>query len=218
MWLFTIFSKDGNTIPKKRVNCDKCNFATKQRMFGVFAIVEILRYCGSRFPASCTLSHITYSRWFWPRFHKVLPNYSKLTKSWQPTYRCTFSENLKQKSHLFGSSLETAALTPTFHLCRIKNLLSNCSWQDFSPQLKIRGKYGLTQTVGLPTPPTWPATALTTICLLQNRHALVRLPPQLLEGWDAGGGDREGAGGGKRGEDLNDLLDDLWKDAHLLVH
>ena len=29
---------------KKRVNCDKCSFATKQRMFGVFAIDEILRY------------------------------------------------------------------------------------------------------------------------------------------------------------------------------
>ena len=25
---------------KKRVNCDKCSFATKQRMFGVFAIEE----------------------------------------------------------------------------------------------------------------------------------------------------------------------------------
>ena len=39
-------SKDGNIIPKKRVNCDKCDFATKQRMFGVFAIDEILRYRG----------------------------------------------------------------------------------------------------------------------------------------------------------------------------
>ena len=29
---------------KKRVNCDKCSFATKQRMFGVFSIDEILRY------------------------------------------------------------------------------------------------------------------------------------------------------------------------------
>ena len=35
---------------KKRVNRDKCNFATKQRMFGVFAIDEILRYRGTRFP------------------------------------------------------------------------------------------------------------------------------------------------------------------------
>ena len=29
---------------KKRVNRDKCSFATKQRMFGVFAIDEILYY------------------------------------------------------------------------------------------------------------------------------------------------------------------------------
>ena len=29
---------------KKRVICDKCSFRTKQRMFGVFAIDEILRY------------------------------------------------------------------------------------------------------------------------------------------------------------------------------
>ena len=29
---------------KKRKNRDKCSFATKQRMFGVFSIDEILRY------------------------------------------------------------------------------------------------------------------------------------------------------------------------------
>merc|ERR1711978_217455 len=39
---------------KKRVNRDKCSFATKQRMFGVFAIDEILRYRGSRIPGSPT--------------------------------------------------------------------------------------------------------------------------------------------------------------------
>ena len=42
---------------KKRVNHDKCSFATKQRMFGVFAIDEILRYRGTRFPSSRTLCH-----------------------------------------------------------------------------------------------------------------------------------------------------------------
>ena len=42
---------------KKRVNRDKCSFATKQRMFGVFAIDEILRYRGTRFPGSRTLCH-----------------------------------------------------------------------------------------------------------------------------------------------------------------
>ena len=42
---------------KKRVNRDKCSFATKQRMFGVFAIDEILRYRRTRFPGSRTLCH-----------------------------------------------------------------------------------------------------------------------------------------------------------------
>merc|ERR1711873_229051 len=42
---------------KKRVNPDKCSFPTKQRMFGVFAIDEILRYRGTRFPGSRTLCH-----------------------------------------------------------------------------------------------------------------------------------------------------------------
>ena len=42
---------------KKRVNRDKCSFATKQRMFGVFAIDEILRYRGTQFPGSRTLCH-----------------------------------------------------------------------------------------------------------------------------------------------------------------
>ena len=55
---------------KKRVNRDKCSFATKQRMFGVFAIDEILRYRGSPFPASRTLCHPVlniYCRWFWKK-------------------------------------------------------------------------------------------------------------------------------------------------------
>ena len=66
---------------KKRVNRDKCSFTIKQRMFGwnitpekarksrlmqfrektayvwVFAIDEILRYRGTRFPGSRTLCH-----------------------------------------------------------------------------------------------------------------------------------------------------------------
>ena len=55
---------------KKRVNGDKCSFATKQRMFGVFAIDEILRYRGSLFPASRTLCHPVlniYCWWFWKK-------------------------------------------------------------------------------------------------------------------------------------------------------
>ena len=42
---------------KKRVNRDKCSFATKQRMFGVFAIDEILCYRWSPFAASRTFCH-----------------------------------------------------------------------------------------------------------------------------------------------------------------
>ena len=42
--IFEFLSKDGNIPVKKRVNRDKCSFATKQRMFGVFAIDEILCY------------------------------------------------------------------------------------------------------------------------------------------------------------------------------
>ena len=42
---------------KKRINRDKCIFATKLRMFGVFAINEILRYRGTQFPGSRTLCH-----------------------------------------------------------------------------------------------------------------------------------------------------------------
>ena len=40
---------------KKRVNRDKCSFTTKQRMFGVFAIDEILRYRWTPFEGSRTL-------------------------------------------------------------------------------------------------------------------------------------------------------------------
>ena len=52
---------------KKRVNRDKCSFTTKQRMFGVFAIDEILRYRGTRFPGSRTLCHPVpnYSLMMW---------------------------------------------------------------------------------------------------------------------------------------------------------
>ena len=42
--LFELLSKDGNIIPKMRLNRNKCDFTTKQCMFGVFGIDEILRY------------------------------------------------------------------------------------------------------------------------------------------------------------------------------
>ena len=49
---------------KKRVNRDKCSFMTKQRMFGVFAIDEILRYRWTRFAGSRTLCH---PGWDWKK-------------------------------------------------------------------------------------------------------------------------------------------------------
>ena len=83
--IFEFLSKDGNITPekarksrkmqfhdktayvwmgilplKKCVNRNKCSFATKQRMFGVFAIDEILCYRGTRFPGSRTLCHPGY--------------------------------------------------------------------------------------------------------------------------------------------------------------
>ena len=48
---------------KKRVNRDRCSFATKQRMFGVFAIDEILFYRWTPFVGSRTLCH--------PGTHKI---------------------------------------------------------------------------------------------------------------------------------------------------
>ena len=43
--------KSGHLLSgKKRVNRDKYDFATKQRMFGVLAIVEILNYRGLPIP------------------------------------------------------------------------------------------------------------------------------------------------------------------------
>ena len=38
--IFEFLSKDGNITPEKRVNHNKCSFATKQRMFEVFTIDE----------------------------------------------------------------------------------------------------------------------------------------------------------------------------------
>ena len=51
---------------KKHVNRNKCSFATKKRMFGVFAIDKILRYRGTRFPGSRTLCHPGSDKRKWP--------------------------------------------------------------------------------------------------------------------------------------------------------
>ena len=42
--IFEFLSKDGNITPEKRVHRDEFSFTTKQRIFGVFAIDDILRY------------------------------------------------------------------------------------------------------------------------------------------------------------------------------
>ena len=63
---------------KKRVNRDKCSFATKQRMFGVFAIDEILRYRGTRFPSSRTLCHPGWLGLHWNRSYGVMGLLSKM--------------------------------------------------------------------------------------------------------------------------------------------
>ena len=107
--IFEFLSKDGNITPekarksrqmpfhdktayvwmgmlplKKRVNRDKCSFATKQRMFGVFAIDEILRYRGTRFPGSRTLCHpVSYNK-----VNRCLARYSpRATTTNRPTNR-----------------------------------------------------------------------------------------------------------------------------------
>ena len=55
MWqnIFDLPSKDGN----KRVNRDNCSFATKQHMFGIFSIDELLCYRWSRIAGWRTLCH-----------------------------------------------------------------------------------------------------------------------------------------------------------------
>ena len=99
--IFEFLSKDGNITPekarksrqmpfhdktayvwmgmlplKKRVNRDKCSFATKQRMFGVFAIDEILRYRWTRFVSSRTLCHPV--AWYCMVLHGVAAAFSHL--------------------------------------------------------------------------------------------------------------------------------------------
>ena len=66
---------------KKRANRDKCSFATKQRMFGVFSIDEILRYRGTWFPGSRTLCHPGVDFRFYYRIFQVLDHRDPLVGS-----------------------------------------------------------------------------------------------------------------------------------------
>ena len=130
--IFEFLSKDGNITPekarksrqmpfhdktayvwmgmlplKKRVNRDKCSFATKQRMFGVFAIDEILRYRGSRIPGSPTLCHPA------PQCVYQKPS-SRKTYHW--SYVSLLS--LAAKSHLTFPSLWSFELSVTTWICK----------------------------------------------------------------------------------------------------
>ena len=89
--IFEFLSKDGNITPEKARKSrqmqfrDKCSFATKQRMFGVFAIDEILRYRGTRFP-------------------HFMPSWFKSTKSQSEKLFCMISiYKLVQTSNLLKS-------------------------------------------------------------------------------------------------------------------
>ena len=54
--IFEFLSKDGNITPEKARKSRQMQFHDKTA-FGVFAIDEILRYRGTRFPGSRTLCH-----------------------------------------------------------------------------------------------------------------------------------------------------------------
>ena len=87
---------------KKRVNRDKCSFATKQHMFGVFAIHEILRYRGTRFPhfmppwyginqIKLTLDDCNWKHWMeaqkqlqkMVRMEKITSEASEMSNTWR---------------------------------------------------------------------------------------------------------------------------------------
>ena len=65
----------GILLLKKRVNCDKCSFTTKQHMFGVFPIAEILRYRWTWFVGLRTLCHPG-----WKEGTPSVPNGAKNTR------------------------------------------------------------------------------------------------------------------------------------------
>ena len=101
---------------KKRVNRDKCSFTTKQRMFGVFAIDEILRYrwcplAGSRtlcHPVNNTFHHFTRlpldtgftnlcSTWWWEKT-KLLSEYQPVPHFERKLLRSAAAEKCQQPS------------------------------------------------------------------------------------------------------------------------
>ena len=90
---------------KKRLNRDKCSFATKQRMFGFFAIDEILRYRWTRFPGSRTLCQ--------PDCCKLTTNKSLFSNGWAGRH-CplpnTYTQVINGKSNYCGPKGEQQAV------------------------------------------------------------------------------------------------------------
>ena len=78
LWIWQIYlnfyQRMGILPLKKRVNRDKCSFTTKQRMFGVFAIDEILCYRWTPFVGSRTLCHPGQSSLQGRPISRKLPN------------------------------------------------------------------------------------------------------------------------------------------------
>ena len=79
IWYFDYHQRIGILLLKKRENRDKCSFATKQCMFGVFSIDEILCYRGSPFPASRTLCHPASAH----NALTLVPNYLISNNTWR---------------------------------------------------------------------------------------------------------------------------------------
>ena len=112
---------------KKRVNRDKCNFTTKQRMFGVFAIEEILRYRWTPFVGSSTLCHPVVR-------HSTRTKFLTLSDAvvWRPY---TWRGGMKQPPHMYV--LNFAPLTPNFHLKTTPNYLQHAKGDTYFADFQL---------------------------------------------------------------------------------
>ena len=135
---------------KKRVNRDKCSFATKQRMFGVFAIDEILRYRGSRIPGSPTLCHPGNTQ-------KVTKR--SMRQCWlrdvglQINTNTTRSRAWKFLKFVFRCSV----LVPNRWMWSSEHIIVGCFWISQHPQLNfllVEETLPLWQTITPPSTPT----------------------------------------------------------------
>ena len=114
---------------KKRVNRDKCSFTTKQRMFGVFAIDEILRYQWTRFVGSRTLCHpvrwwffcteIIYSKLNWLRYLPELAsqaNNGEITLKGEGRPDGIFSAKVYLSDDKFGQDVQNYFIQQLFQV------------------------------------------------------------------------------------------------------